>query len=293
MSKGEADLSNEQSYRAFLLGTANPETERRIEEGILDGSIDPNLISMAEDDLIDDYAFGKLSAAVRQQFDARFLTIPERRRKVALAQLLVRQAADAQPGVLRMPSRETAPARPWRTFAAFAAAACLIAAILLGLQSVRLHKESQIAQSSQDEVTRLRSALAEEKAKTLSPFAPGSSVRGTGDKPSARVLLQPLTRDAQAEAVLRILAQDSTVSLSVEFPERFSGKVRESLVVLGSGRAVWTQEFIVPGSAPIAGNAVSLPAPLLVAGNYELTLEEAESDHKYTVIETYPFRVTR
>jgi len=293
MSEGEAALLNEQNYREFLLGAANPETERRIEEGILDGSIDPDLLSMTEHDLIDDFAFGQLLPEERLQFAPRFLASPERRRKVGLTQLLISQAVDVKPEVLRLPSRESRPALSWRTLAGFAAAACLVFAVLLGLQSVRLHKESQIAQSSKDELTRLRSVIAEEKAKGLSPFVPNSPARETEGKPSARVLLQPLTRDAQAEVVLRITAQDSVVSLSVAFPEQFGAKVRERLFKTGSSRAIWTQEFAVPGTAPIAGNVVSLPVSLLVPGNYELTLEEAESGHKYTMIETYPFRVTR
>ena len=97
-----------QSYRVFLLGMSDEDAERRIEEGILDGNVDPDDLRTAEDGLIDDYLFNQLSEEEQQNFDSHFLSSPERRALGRVPRLLSSYRAEERRGCRRLdPSRAT------------------------------------------------------------------------------------------------------------------------------------------------------------------------------------------
>lgn len=306
IGKGQVALSKLQNYREFLLGTSDPEAERRIEEGILDGSIDPDLLRVEEDELIDDYLFGKLSQQERDRFNLHFLTSSERRERLAFAHSLMRYA-NAEQGRLEMThsvvARKTLRwSAVWSTAALVALAASFVAAVLLGFQNSRLRNEVQQARSSQDEVNRLRSALAEEKVRQALPVPPsstqssprsetGSLPAGTG--PVATLDLQPgLTRGLQRQVILRLPAQARIVWIDLDFPDILRGSFREELIS-ASGDRVWMQEFTAPTASPLTRNSIALPASVLSPGDYQIKLEEAESGGAFQTVGTYSFRVAR
>lgn len=74
--------------RQFLLGQLTPEEQGRVEELAFE---DPNtfeFLESVENDLIDEFIQGDLSAAEQQQFESHFLTLPGRRKNLKLSRLL-------------------------------------------------------------------------------------------------------------------------------------------------------------------------------------------------------------
>src|ERR1700756_2766000 len=61
---------------------SDPESEKTIEESILDGSISTDDLWVIEEELIDDQVFGQLSPEHERAFHASFLTTQERKDKL-------------------------------------------------------------------------------------------------------------------------------------------------------------------------------------------------------------------
>jgi hypothetical protein len=78
----------EQLRRDYLLGNLNAQTREQVEERLLDDNDFFDQLSMTEDQLIDDYVYGVLSASERDAFDRNFVINDERRRKLKFAQSL-------------------------------------------------------------------------------------------------------------------------------------------------------------------------------------------------------------
>lgn len=78
---------NEQEtlIRRFLLNELEEDERQRIEERFISDEDFRESVSMAEDDLIDTYLEGTLSAEERQRFLTHYLTAPQQRRKLRIA----------------------------------------------------------------------------------------------------------------------------------------------------------------------------------------------------------------
>lgn len=299
-------MTEQQTYREFLLGISDPETERQIEEGILDGSIDPAFLRLAEDDLIDDYLFGWLSPEEQERFNSGLAFSPGRKQELAFAQALRRYAnTDAASGVgasslqlVRSPKKDSG----WKAVAIIAIAACLIGAIAVGVENSRLQYGAQQARNAQDEINRLHSALVQEQVRRDQPATDqtpqpsegaqaGSSSHGPG--PVAALTLQPeLTRGLERQMVLRAGAHSQVVWLQLEFPSALKGAFRQEMLT-DAGERIWMEEFTAPAAAPITSNTIALPAALLVPGDYRIRLEEIDPGGSAQVIATYSFRFSR
>jgi tetratricopeptide (TPR) repeat protein len=79
------EVNDEGQLRKYLLGELNEAEQQTLEERLLtDGEL-LDLLLVAEDELIDDYLSGAISASERGRFDGFFLSTPERRRKLSFA----------------------------------------------------------------------------------------------------------------------------------------------------------------------------------------------------------------
>ncbi len=78
--------------RRYLLGELDDGTRAEVEKRFLsDGEVFEELL-VAEDEIIDDYASGRLDPEERADFEAHFLATPERQRKLRFARALHRHA---------------------------------------------------------------------------------------------------------------------------------------------------------------------------------------------------------
>jgi len=82
------DINNEKLISRYLLGELPEEQQVEIEDRAFSDKDYPAGITTVENDLIDEYVRGELSAADRQRFETRFLASAERRKRVEFAKAL-------------------------------------------------------------------------------------------------------------------------------------------------------------------------------------------------------------
>src|SRR5215217_9468494 len=102
-------VDNEKLISRYLLGELPEEQQVQIEDRAFSDKDYLATITTVENDLIDEYVRGELSAADRQRFESRFLASAERRKRVEFAKAL-RSVASAVPGPERKVVQQ---ARKW------------------------------------------------------------------------------------------------------------------------------------------------------------------------------------
>jgi CHAT domain-containing protein len=124
----------EMSLHAYLLGGLPLDEQMRLEERLLLDRDYVELLLIVEEELIDDYLQGTLSAHERAQFETHFLTTPDRRRKLRRAKVLRRYVNNAQSAPSQPHAREVARRAPWwRAFLTPAWGAAVAAFLVLGI----------------------------------------------------------------------------------------------------------------------------------------------------------------
>src|SRR5207302_9130576 len=118
--------------KRYLLGELDDGTRAQVEQKLLsDGEVFEELL-VAEDEIIDDYAGGRLDPEERADFEAHFLATPERQQKLRFARALHRHAmtlANERETVKQPVIRSLWFSRPWLSWAATAVA---VLALIVG-----------------------------------------------------------------------------------------------------------------------------------------------------------------
>ncbi|MBV9211645.1 MAG: hypothetical protein JOZ52_13485, partial [Acidobacteria bacterium] len=83
------------TFRKYLLEELSPEEQSEVEERLFLNAESFQQLEMVEDELIDDYVYGELSPRERERFDNIFLTTPERRESLRVAQALSRYTPES------------------------------------------------------------------------------------------------------------------------------------------------------------------------------------------------------
>src|SRR5688572_8598526 len=110
------DVNDEGHLRKYLLGELSEAEQHALEERLLTKNELFELLTVVEDELIEDYVDGTLSRAERSRVDKLFLSAPERRRKMSFAMALRRYVAAeaaAEPAAPRPASRVIAHPSSW------------------------------------------------------------------------------------------------------------------------------------------------------------------------------------
>jgi hypothetical protein len=307
----------DQTYRAFLLKMVDADTDAAIEEGILDGSIDPAHLIQVEDELIDDSLFERLSDEEKIHFTTDFLCTPERNARLSFARALKQYSAQRF-----VPGQGVSVWNVWKRFAASPwslplAGALACALLVAGWQTERnLNLRNELARTSRedDEHQRIIESLRQEHARTQPPhdttpsqspdaMAGSESNRslGTGASPSgaefAEVpvirLSNGVSRGLAAVPVLQIGREASMVKIELNLAFNLPGTVREELLD-SAGESIWTQQFSGPDSiAPHGATTIALPVALFTSGDYRLRVEAGMSGEESAGRVEYVFRVRR
>src|SRR5262245_30680755 len=107
MSGGKSHMRTERVdellLARYLLGNLTEDEQIRVEDRAFADPDYMGALNAAEADLIDDYVKGELAQGDRLAFESRFLTSPQRRKKVEFAQALARVTAEAGPVASRVP----------------------------------------------------------------------------------------------------------------------------------------------------------------------------------------------
>lgn len=266
---------NEALIRQFLLDELREDERHRIEEVFITDEDYREKILMAEDDLIDDYLEGALSASERERFLSRYLSAPQQRRKLRIAKA-IKQYSGSEVASPRPPSgggasRHSAGRRGrvnWLSLRNPLVSLPLAAAVVVafGLVAMKVADSWRFNQQREQEQA-LRSADEQELARLNDRSLPDQrpaggafsvallpvSTRGSGAKFSTPA-------DASPVVLLLVLQGDEYRSYEVDL-QRMGGAQRRTVRNL---RAEDTA----------AGKAVALivPAKLLPRGSYQLRL---------------------
>jgi hypothetical protein len=242
--------------RRYLLGAAGPGLAEDIEQRLFsEDRVFWERVSMAEDELVDDYAAGGLDADDRHAFESRFLVTDERRAKLEFA-----LALQACARVERTPPRAAwawlrAPSAVPRW--AFAAAALLVVALLPAL------------------LWRAAPESGPQAALSVS-LAPGL-LRGAG----VGIVRVNLPRGCEVVHLDLLTGADAYAT--------YSATVHEV-----SGEPIWSQHKL-SGAARDGGITVrlTLPCSILPEDDYWVRLAGAAPGQELSQLDRYDFRVLR
>ena len=304
-----SEQHDEKSMVRYLLGDLPAEEEARIEDRAFADRDYMGALDAAEADLIDAYVRGELSQAERRGFENRFLTSPQRRRKVEFARSLARiaDATAAEEGViLKPPSARLSllgMLRGWNPALQFGLGLAALVAVagaswfMVENRSIRSQmaaletqqrdletREEQLRRQLSEEQNRA-GTLAEELQKRPTPGAPAFA---------SLVLLPGLSRAETNRAQLALKPSEQLARIEIlleprdDFP-RFTAELRT-----GRGDEVLARSNL-SRRRTAAGYVVAfdVPTSALETADYELTLKGVTSDGRAQDLGFYYFRVNK
>lgn len=105
------EVNDEEHLREYLLGELKEAEQQALEQRLMADTELFDLLQVAEDELVDDYVSGALTASEEGRFDGFFLSTSERRRKLSFAMAL-RTYITEKAGVVEVPASERETAKP-------------------------------------------------------------------------------------------------------------------------------------------------------------------------------------
>ena len=301
-------VDNEKLISQYLLGELPEEQQVEIEDRAFSDKDYLAAITTVENDLIDEYVRGELSAADRQRFESRFLASAERRKRVEFAKALRTAFSES-----KAPEKNvfaTATGWSWRESLyaflnglnpaarlAFAAAAILVVAgaALLFVETLRLRRQVTQLQAEKQAGQDFQQALEAERKRNEELNArldqekqqreqTDESLRQLTETPEAKnpapppviaslMLLPGLSRGGGQKPTLDLSNDARLVRLQIGIdPEEQYKSFAVELRTL-AGRQVWNRENLATrtrrGSRAVG---LTLPATVLKSGEYELRL---------------------
>jgi hypothetical protein len=256
----------------YLLGDLTPEEDEQVEIEYLAGDEATALVQEAEDDLVDDYARGRLSPRDARRFEERLLSRPGMPGRVAFARTL---AAQRPPQIRSL-------ARPWLAWTA----AVLLAGVSIGLGS-GLYRQRRVAAgtdaAARERIAALESTVTEQQERLRAVPPPGNAPlvvelrdgahRGPGGPRNE------IEAPGEAWVLLRLLVGEHLYPSYVARIETADGRVIKASLPAVRREAPAAAEVMVPGAD-------------LKAGTYVVMLEGVEGADRETV-GGFPLQVRR
>ena len=302
------DIDNEKLFSQYLLGELPEEQQVEIEDRAFSDKDYLASITGVENDLIDEYVRGELSATERQRFETRFLASAERRKRVEFARTLgtvVSESAAPEKKVVQQARgwswRESVYAflsglNPAARLAFVAAAILFVAgAAWLFVETQRLRRQVTQLQAENQSGQNLQQALEQERKRSAELNArldqekqqreqTDESLRQLTETAEATnpvpppviaslTLLTGLSRGGGQKPTLDLSNDARLVRLHIGIdPEEQYKSFAVELRTL-AGRQVWNRENLAPrtrrGTRAVG---LTLPATVLKPGEYELRL---------------------
>jgi hypothetical protein len=256
----------------FLLGTASEEERQDVERRLFAENEFAEELQGREDDLIDDYAHGRLAEPERAQFQRRWLSSPEKSERVAFA-LAARR--------LRSPrQRKSLPA--WLPFAA--------AALLALTTSVLGWRTRELGQRLEHE--QVRSAAREHELEQHLTAAQRIPERAQSTDVTVSLSLPaPAARDGAVAPELIVPKNATLVAIAVPVETTWRYVSYQVVIRTAEGVLVWEDA----GLRPDAGKPLvpRLAADLLPPGDYILTLSGRRASGPASELAERYFRIVR
>jgi hypothetical protein len=321
-------LNNGESAKRFLLGDVSESERAQIEDRFIADDNFYDQLLIAEDDLIDDYVRGDLSAAERALFERTLSASQTRDERVKFAQSLLNSASggasDVASGVAARPvSRWLSLSRSWpvrRQAAGLILAAASLVLMFGGLwflidgrrarhapQRAQTSQPTQTSRPTPDAEARLQAtpgAAAQQQSPTPEarqqpvPEVENSNREPARERPKrtkpviAAFTLSPgLVRGASGANSLALRAGTKEVRLRLTLDDTTYKNYR-ALLSTPEGRKVWSRDVAGKRSSKSA-LTLTVPANLLKSGDYVLELSGANDGDGWESVADYSFRVVR
>lgn len=263
--------------KSYLLGELEPEQQRQLEQRLFADDKYFEALLIVEDEIIDQYLGGSLTAPEQERFVNIFLSTPERRRKLNFARALrkyieVSEPAKPQTLVSRAKSngfwKSVLP--PFLRVQHPAISFSLAVALLLLVIGVTWVAVKNLRQQNQSEAEDPNTVL----AVTLTPGA----VREMGERETAVVVTDRI----------------KIVRLQLKLPMDEYQSYRAALRVVGGGQEIFTADELKAETIG-AGKAVhvSIPSGKLNGGDYQINLSGLDASGRFEGVGRYYFRVVK
>ena len=310
MSAGKSHMRSQRSKETlqvkFLLGNLTEEEQVQVEDRAF---ADGDFLSALEDteaDLIDAYVRGELSQSDRRSFELRFLTSPERRRKVEFARALATIISESSIQESRAAGRPffTRLFGEWNPVLQFATGMAALFCIAGGAWLVSENAEIRSRVAALEAERRdfevreqsLRQQLSEEQTRAAALAMQSRQASEAARAPLvASLVLAPGVSRAQTRAERLVLGPSVQIA-RIEIPlesrddyPRFRAELRTR-----SGEEVLSRSNLVSQKSGDGFTiSVDVPASALAVGDYELALKGIAADHTSQDVGYYYFGVQR
>jgi hypothetical protein len=298
--------SNETWQVKYLLGNLTEEEQVEVEDRAFADADYLSALEATEADLIDAYVRGELSPSDRRSFELRFLTSPERRRKVEFARALATIESESTTEEPRAAGRLSFLRAFWgwnpvvQFASGIAALICIAGGVWLVSENAatRSRVTALEAERRDSEVREqsLRQRLSEEQSRAAALAAQNQQPSEAARAPLvASLVLVPGLSRAQTrveQLVLSPSVQIARIEIQLDARDDYP-RFRAELRTRG-GEEVLSRSNLVRRNAG-SGFAVSVdvPASALAAGDYELALKGITADRTSEDVGYYYFGVQR
>jgi hypothetical protein len=277
-----AELTTEDlRMRQFLLGELDEKEREELEQLVLSEGNTRDKLSMAEDDLIEEYLEGSLQGDARERFLCEFLSIPHQRNKLRIAKSLRRFAREGELEPVEAHPVPEPHALPFyrNPLVYVPAAAAVVVAVTIGAVWYAQYRGNIARENRRQEIERELAQLNRAGEPNLPvdqvstiivlPFSPRSVVASSSSNLQSRVLelwLIPGTGQSETyEALLeKVGSQDKFRIPNLRLQERAS-----------NAKAV----------------RLKIPTHLLTPGTYKVRLTGLSADGKTASPSEYNFEI--
>jgi hypothetical protein len=298
----------EETLRKYLLGELSDKEQETLDLWLMSEEDAYDLLSAAEDDLIDESIAGKLNRHELERFNNHFLTAPERKRKLRFGQHF-RGIVDArQTGAVS--ERLSKPALTfWDLFRyqpAFGYAAIGLLVLLVGvglwaglrLQEMQRRIDAATAQLASERES-FQKRLDESQAKLQSDFrALDQAVANLKSSAApeglvAFALMPGLTRTTTDVQKVPLTPKSQLVELSLTLLDDDYDSYR-AVLMDDAGLELWTRDHLTPKkNGEVNTVVIVVPSDRLSPGDYSIRLSGRSNSNPPENIRSYPFRATR
>jgi hypothetical protein len=297
--------SNETRQVNYLLGNLSEEEQVQVEDRALADADYLSALEATEADLIDAYVRGELSQADRRNFELRFLTSPERRRKIEFARALDTLTSQSTSEESPSAGRSSFMSAFWRwnpmaLAAGMAVLICIAGGAWLASENATIRSrvtalEAERRSFDTREQT-LRQQLGEEQARAAALAAQNRQPAEPARAPlvASLVLVPGLSRaEARVERlVLSPSAQIARIEIQLE-PRDDYPRFRAELRTRRGDEVLSRSNLVRQKSGPGFVISLDVPASALAAGDYELALKGIAGDRTSQDVGYYYFAVQR
>lgn len=323
MSSADKQEPKDEALSRYLLGSLPPEEAEHLDElSVVDDEFALRLDAM-ENDLVDAFARGDLSAEALERFQKFYLSSPRRQEKVEFAKTLLRfgekgakavvhgaeQPAipGAEPTVQTSQSRSaggwfSVPRLGLQWVFAATAMTLLFAGSYLFVENERLRQQATEARNQQialsQHVQDMERQLGEQRSANASMLKELDRAREASALPHAlkivAALLLPQMRGVSQIPTISLPVGTDQVHLRLQLESDDFPSYRVALKDFAGSGVLWRKSDVkarAEGEAKVV--SINIPASLLKQQNYIVELMAVSSDGRPELISGYPLRIIR